>query len=59
MKRWDLEQRLRALGWTFLRQGGAHEIWGRGEHSIAVPRHREINERTAQAIIRQAERGQP
>ena len=56
MKKADLEARLRELGWRFLRQGGRHEVWTNGELETTVPRHREINELTARAIIRLAER---
>ena len=56
MKRRDLLQRLADLGWRFDRQGGAHEIWRKGERTIAVPRHVEINEHTARAILRDAAR---
>mgnify|MGYP006299414079 CR=1 FL=1 len=59
MKRRDLIKRLSDLGWSFLRAGGSHDIWAIGEHRLAVPRHREINERTAKSIIRQAEQGEP
>jgi len=55
MKRRELENRLRKHGWVFVRRGGRHDIWGRGDYEIAVPRHREINEYTAQAILRTAE----
>ncbi|HAT09018.1 MAG TPA: toxin-antitoxin system, toxin component, HicA family protein [Planctomycetes bacterium] len=56
MKRRDLLARLAELGWRFDRQGGAHEIWRKGERSMAVPRHTEINEHTARAILRDAAR---
>jgi hypothetical protein len=29
-------------------------VWGRGEREIVVPRHAEINEYTAKAILRDA-----
>ncbi len=55
MKRTDLAHQLTQLGWYVERQGGAHEIWGNGTgRAIAVPRHREINENTARAILRDA-----
>ena len=54
MKKRDLERELSSLGWWFLREGGNHEIWTNGEHSVAAPRHREIVEYTARAIIREA-----
>ncbi len=54
MKRRELERKLEALGWRLARHGGRHDIWARGEIEIAVPRHREINEYTAKAILREA-----
>ncbi|HYI12495.1 MAG TPA: type II toxin-antitoxin system HicA family toxin [Thermoanaerobaculia bacterium] len=54
MKRRDLEKRLTACGWWFLRSGGRHDVWTDGGSEEAVPRHREINERLAQAILRRA-----
>ncbi len=54
MKRSDLERRLRELGWEFARHGGRHDVWAKGDHEIAVPRHREINEYTAKAILKEA-----
>jgi len=51
MKRRDLEKHLRNLGWRFKRQGGNHEIWTNGKISQPIPRHNEIKERLAQAII--------
>jgi len=54
MKRRELERRLRELGWELSRHGGRHDVWIRGEREIVVPRHAEINEYTAKAIIREA-----
>ena len=55
VKRRDLEKALRKLGWSLLRHGGNHDVWSDAAgNSIAVPRHVEINERLAQAILRQA-----
>ncbi|HSC15713.1 MAG TPA: type II toxin-antitoxin system HicA family toxin [Gammaproteobacteria bacterium] len=56
MKRRDLERRLAALGWRFERHGGKHDLWRRGEQSEAVPRHPEINDRLAMAILARAKR---
>jgi mRNA interferase HicA len=56
MKRRDLLRQLADLGWRLDRQGGAHEIWRKGERTLAVPRHTEINELTARAILRDAAR---
>jgi mRNA interferase HicA len=52
MKRRDLERRLTESGWRFLRHGGQHDVWTDGEREEAIPRHREINERLARAILR-------
>ena len=52
MKRRDLENRLTEHGWWFLRHGGEHDVWTDGEREEAIPRHREINERLARAILR-------
>lgn len=56
MKKRDLENSLRQLGWHFLRHGGKHDVWTDGEGEEAIPRHREINERLAKAILRRARR---
>ena len=56
MKRWLLERLLRELGWRFERHGAKHDVWRRGEHTEAVPRHTEINERLALAILARASR---
>jgi mRNA interferase HicA len=54
MKRRDLENRLHSLGWRLVRHGGRHDVWSNGEREIVVPRHNEINEYTAKAIIKEA-----
>jgi hypothetical protein len=54
MKRRELERRPKFLGWETRRSGRRHDIWRRGCHDIAVPRHDEINELTARAILRVA-----
>jgi mRNA interferase HicA len=57
MKHRERERRLQELGWTRIRRGQRHDVWRRGEREIAVPRHREINEYTARAILREAAGG--
>ena len=52
----DLEERLTRAGWWFLRRGGNHDVWTDGDRHEAIPRHREINERLAEAILRRIER---
>lgn len=57
MKRNHLEKRLKNLGWRLDRHGHKHDIWTYGELEIAVPRHKEINEYTADKILKQAKGG--
>lgn len=38
----------------FVREGGNHELWTIGGERLVIPRHRDINERTAQGIIDRA-----
>jgi predicted RNA binding protein YcfA (HicA-like mRNA interferase family) len=54
MKRKDLEIRLKKLGWSLIRRGAKHDIWEKGDSALAVPRHNEINEYTAKAILKEA-----
>ena len=56
MRRKDLEKALRDLGWWFLRHGGKHDVWTDGERIEAIPRHAEINERLASAILKRVKR---
>jgi mRNA interferase HicA len=58
VKKRDLEAQLWYLGWWLLRQG-KHEIWTNGDLTIPVPRHKEINEMTAKAILRDAKQNPP
>ncbi len=54
MKRRDLEKKLRTLGWILARHGSRHDVWSNGERDLVVPRHNEINEYTAKAILKEA-----
>ncbi len=54
MKRRELERQLRERGWALSRHGSKHDVWTRGEREIVIPRHAEINEYTAKAILREA-----
>jgi hypothetical protein len=38
-----------------VRDGAAHELWRLDDQMITIPRHREINEQTARAILRALE----
>ena len=52
MKQKDLVEMLKRNGFTFERHGGDHDLYIRGHERETVPRHREIDERLAKAIIR-------
>jgi len=57
VKRRELEQRMLKLGWKFERHGSKHDIWTNGEYEIVIPRHKEINEYTSKAILKEAKGG--
>lgn len=57
MKRTQLEKILKNLGWSLDRHGRKHDVWTNGEYEIVVPRHKEINEYTAKAILKEAKGG--
>lgn len=52
MKRRDLFALLEAKGWHVEREGSRHTVYTNGEKNEPIPRHREINEQLAIAIIR-------
>lgn len=52
MKQRDLIKKLEAAGFEFSRHGGNHDIYKRGSDEEKIPRHREVNERLAKAILR-------
>ena len=52
MKQKDLIKLLQTNGWYLARGGGNHDIYTNGKEVEAVPRHREINEQLAKAIIK-------
>ena len=52
MKRTDLIKKLESVGFEFERHGGSHDIYVRGNDREIVPRHKEINERLAKAILK-------
>lgn len=56
MKKKDLERQLKAWGYR-LGHGGAHDYWENDDGlKIPVPRHSEIVEWTARAILKTAEK---
>ena len=52
MKQRELTQRLENGGFVFVRHGAGHDIYVRGSQRETVPRHKEINEQLARAILR-------
>ena len=52
MKRRDLIKKLTDSGWWLQRQGSNHDIYTNGQRSEPIPRHGEIKEELAKAIIR-------
>ena len=52
MRRRDLIRRLEKVGFEFYRHGSSHDIYKRGNDEEQIPRHREINEKLAKAIIK-------
>jgi len=54
MKREDLIKKLVENGYWLKRNGANHDLYTNGEHTEAVPRHREINEQLAKAIIKRS-----
>mgnify|MGYP001162014623 FL=1 len=62
MRRSELLRQLSALareeGLTlvFIREGSRHTLFSIGTTRVVVPRHRDVNDRTARAILRKARR---
>ena len=52
MKQRDLIVLLEKNGWKLKRSGGNHDIYVKGSERESIPRHREVAESLAQAIIR-------
>ena len=52
MKQRELVKKLEAAGFVFERHGGNHDVYVRGKDQEQIPRHKEINEILARAILR-------
>ncbi len=52
MKTIELVRRLKKAGFVLKRHGSRHDVYARGKDEEEVPRHRDINERLAAAIIK-------
>lgn len=52
MKRKDLIKLLEQNGWYLDREGANHSIYTNGDKTEPIPRHKEIDELLAKAIIK-------
>ena len=52
MKQRELVKKLEAAGFVFKRHGGNHDVYVREKDQEQIPRHKEINEILARAILR-------
>ena len=52
IKRRILIKLLEEGGFVFERHGGNHDVYVRGEEREEIPRHKEVNERLAKAILK-------
>ena len=52
MKHKDLIKKLENGGFVFERHGAGHDVYVRGNQRETVPRHKEINEILARAILK-------
>lgn len=52
MKQRDLVKKLEEGSFIFERHGSNHDVYVRGTEREEVPRHKEINEKLAKAILR-------
>lgn len=57
MKQRALIKQLEELGFKFDRHGGNHDIYVRDNDIEKIPRHKEINEILAKAILRKWSKG--
>ena len=53
MKTKELIKLLERNGWKFERHGRSHDIYMKGEQTVAVVRHRETKENLARRIIKE------
>ncbi len=52
MKQRDLLKLFYSNGWWLLREGGNHTIITNGREVESIPRHKEVSEKLAKALIR-------
>ena len=52
MKRRDLIKKVESLGYKFGREGNEHTVYKKpGQRPVQIPRHNEVDERTAKSIL--------
>lgn len=56
MRRLRQAAKAQNLGFRLKRQGKEHEVWSFGNLDVVIPRHREIDERLARALLKRVER---
>jgi mRNA interferase HicA len=47
------EARTRQVSFVFVREGANHTVYSFGGQNVIIPRHAEINERTALSILKE------
>lgn len=52
MKQKELITMLERNGWKKVREGGNHTIYCKGTETEPIPRHKEVDEQLAKAIIK-------
>ncbi len=52
MKTKDLIKLLEKNGWYLKRNGGSHDVYTNGIETETIPRHKEVKENLAKAIIK-------
>lgn len=52
MKQRELVNRLKNAGFVLDRHGSDHDVYSRGNDIEIIPRHKEVNENLAKAIIK-------
>lgn len=52
MKQRDFIKKLEEGGFVFERHGSNHDVYMRGTEREEVPRHKEINEKLAKAVLK-------
>lgn len=55
MKRKDLISLFEKNGWYLKRNGSNHDVYTNGKDTEAIPRHKEVKENLAKAIIKRRE----